>query len=41
LDFLKLHVYDLYYKKRSIIHAWWDDCDDDGSVTIGLEHEFA
>ena len=38
---LELHVYDLYYKKRTTIDSWWKDVDSKGgSITVGMEHEF-
>lgn len=42
-DFLKLRVYDLYYKlKPTTVKAWWEYLDSDmaGTVRIGLEHDF-
>jgi hypothetical protein len=33
-----LHVYDLYYKKRSTVGAWWKERDDGlgGAITVAL-----
>jgi hypothetical protein len=40
-ELLELHVYDLYFKKRTTIDSWWDDVDSKGgSITVGMEHEF-
>jgi hypothetical protein len=39
---LDLHVYDLYYKKRTTVAAWWKDLDDmKGELTVGLQADFA
>lgn len=36
-----LHVYDLYYKKRTTVGAWWKDLDGGygGKLTIALEQD--
>ena len=40
-ELLELHVYDLYYKKRTTIDSWWTDVDKKGgTITVGMEHEF-
>jgi hypothetical protein len=40
-ELLGLHVYDLYYKKRTTIADWWDEIDSKGgTITVGMEHEF-
>lgn len=40
-ELLALHVYDLYYKKRTTLGPWWEDLDrKGGTVTVGLEHDF-
>jgi hypothetical protein len=39
---LTLRVYDLYYKKRTTVGAWWKDLDEmKGEVTVGLQADFA
>lgn len=41
-DLLALHVYDLYYKKRTTVGAWWEDLDQKkGELTVGLQADFA
>ncbi|MGH6927610.1 MAG: hypothetical protein ACREEV_04765 [Dongiaceae bacterium] len=40
-DLLNLHVYDLYYKKRTTVGAWWEDLDKKkGELTVGLQADF-
>jgi len=41
-ELLELHVYDLYYKKRTTIDSWWDDVSSNkgGSISVGMEHDF-
>jgi hypothetical protein len=37
-----LHVYDLYYKKRTTVEDWWQELDEmGGRLTVGLEQDFA
>ena len=39
---LNLHVYDLYYKKRTTVADWWEDLDSKkGELTVGLQADFA
>ena len=40
---LALHVYDLYFKKRTTVGAWWEERDQqkNGEVTVGLQADFA
>lgn len=41
-DLLGLHVYDLYYKKRTTVAGWWLQLDAGrGEVTVGLQADFA
>jgi len=37
---IKLRVYDLYYKTRTTLGPWWDDRDEGGRITVGLESDF-
>jgi hypothetical protein len=40
-ELLSLHVYDLYYKKRTNLGAWWDDLDGkSGTLKVGLYTHF-
>ena len=38
--FIKLRIYDLYYKTRTTLGPWWDDRDEGGGITVGLESDF-
>ena len=41
-ELLSLHVYDLYYKKRTTVGAWWEELDHrKGELTVGLQADFA
>ncbi len=41
-ELLSLRVYDLYYKNRTTLGAWWAKMDGTGgTVTVGLQHEFS
>ena len=40
-ELFALPVYDLYYKKRTTVGAWWEELDSgkDGNVTIAKYHQ--